>query len=50
MAEHWAIVLRKEEKRREAEGSGLLRFNDCLWMIGTNKQLFGISVSNLAAD
>lgn len=32
------------EKRREekgaAEGSGLLRFNDRAWMIGTNKQPF----------
>lgn len=41
------------ERRGAAEGSGLLRFNDCLWMIGTNKQPFcicALSVSSLAAD
>ncbi len=41
------------EKRRAEKGSGLLRFNDCLWMIGTDKQPFCVyvfSVSSLAAD
>lgn len=42
MAPHWTTTLRKEERRgqerRAAECSGLLTFNDCLWMIGTNKK------------
>lgn len=42
-----------KKRRRGTEGIGLLTFNDCLWMISTNKQPFCIcvsSVSSLATD